>query len=79
MGALTFKRLRERKEWQFFGVLPKADRPLAAAWWLMLFLRGLLPAVFALAVGSVVARVNEGGNVSGSLIRPWAPRGLEIG
>jgi ATP-binding cassette subfamily B protein len=28
--------LRERKEWKFFGVLPKADRALAVAWWLVL-------------------------------------------
>jgi hypothetical protein len=47
--------LRERNEWKFFGVLPKADRGLAVAWWLVLVLRGVLPAVFAIAMGVLVA------------------------
>jgi len=37
-------RLRARPEWKFFGVLLKADRALAIAWWAALGLRGLLPA-----------------------------------
>src|SRR5438128_127650 len=32
-------RLLGSKEWKFFGVLPKADRPLATAWWALLVLR----------------------------------------
>ena len=32
--------LRERNEWKFFSVLPRADPILAAAWWLALVLRG---------------------------------------
>ena len=40
---MGLSRLRERKEWKFFGVLPKADRPLAVAWWVVLVLRGVLP------------------------------------
>ena len=28
------ERLLARKEWKFFGVLPRADRQLAIAWWL---------------------------------------------
>ena len=43
------RRLRERNEWKFFGVLPKADRFLAISWWVVLVLRGVLPAVFTLA------------------------------
>ncbi len=53
-------RLRERNEWKFFGVLPKADRPLAVAWWTVLVLRGLLPAAFALAMGALVGAVQDG-------------------
>ena len=41
--------LTTRKEWQFFSVLPKADAPIAAAWWTALILRGILPAAFAIA------------------------------
>jgi ABC-type multidrug transport system fused ATPase/permease subunit len=49
--------LRARKEWQFFAVLPKADSVLAALWWLVILLRGVLPAVFAVAMGLLVASV----------------------
>jgi len=56
----VFRRLRQRKEWQFFGVLPKADRPLAVLWWLVLLLRGALPAVFAIAMGTLVGAVQHG-------------------
>jgi ATP-binding cassette, subfamily B, bacterial len=54
-----FQRLRARKEWTFFGVLPKADRALAIAWWLVLVLRGVLPAVFAIAMGALVGAVQR--------------------
>ncbi len=53
------RRLRERKEWTFFGVLPKADPVLAVAWWVALVLRGLLPAVFAIAMGVLVGAVQR--------------------
>jgi ABC-type multidrug transport system fused ATPase/permease subunit len=52
-----FQRLRRRKEWMFFAVLPKADRMLAAWWWAILLLRGVLPALFAVAMGALVAAV----------------------
>ena len=52
------KRLRERKEWKLFAVLPKADRALAAAWWTVLVLRGFLPALFVVDMGDF-AKVNE--------------------
>jgi ATP-binding cassette subfamily B protein len=54
------KRLRARKEWTFFAVLPKADRPLAIAWWFVLLLRGLLPALFAVAMGVLVGEIGGG-------------------
>jgi ABC-type multidrug transport system fused ATPase/permease subunit len=52
--------LRARKEWLFFGVLPRADRVLAAAWWAAIVLRGLLPALFAIAIGMLVGAVQRG-------------------
>jgi ATP-binding cassette, subfamily B, bacterial len=52
--------LRARKEWQFFGVLPRADRILAAAWWAAIVLRGILPALFAIAIGVLVGAVQRG-------------------
>ena len=53
-------RLRERQEWQFFAALPKADSFLAIVWWAVLLLRGVLPALFAVAMGVLVAAVQRG-------------------
>jgi ABC-type multidrug transport system fused ATPase/permease subunit len=53
--------ISQRKEWLFFSVLPKADALLAALWWLALLLRGVLPALFAIATGVLVAAVQHGG------------------
>ena len=61
-------RLSERNEWKFFSVLPRADRPLAVLWWILLLLRGVLPAVFALAMGAVVSGVHRGESLTGPLV-----------
>ena len=61
------RHLTERKEWKFFGVLPKADRGMAIAWWVALILRGVLPAVFAVATGVLVGAAQRGDNLSGPL------------
>src|SRR5215469_3525300 len=53
-------RLKTRPEWKFFGVLPKADRSLAIAWWSALWVRGMLPALFAIAMGVLVGAVQRG-------------------
>jgi len=52
--------LTGRKEWTFFKTLPCAARPLAYGWWLMLILRGTLPAMFAIAMGILVGAVQRG-------------------
>src|SRR3954469_18486468 len=54
------RRLTERKEWQFFSVLAKADRRLAISWWIVLLLRGVLPVVFAIATGALVGAAQKG-------------------
>ncbi len=59
--------LRERDEWKLFAVLPKADPALAGAWWLALVLRGLLPAVFGIAMGVLVAAVQKGSGLAAPL------------
>jgi ATP-binding cassette subfamily B protein len=61
------KSLRERKEWKLFAVLPKADRALAGAWWTVLVLRGILPALFGIAMGVLVAAVQWGTGLAGPL------------
>jgi ATP-binding cassette, subfamily B, bacterial len=62
------RRLRGRQEWQFFAVLPRADRGLAVAWWALLAARGLMPAVFAVATGILVAAVESGHGLAGALL-----------
>ncbi len=57
------ERLRVRNEWKFFGVLPQADRTLAIAWWAVLLLRGILPAMFAIVMGMLVGAVQRGDNL----------------
>jgi len=61
------KNLQARPEWKFFSVLPKASRPVAIAWWIVLVLRGLLPALFAIAMGVLVGAVGRGGALAAPL------------
>ena len=61
------RRLRERQEWQFFAVLPRADRRLAVLWWAVLVARGVLPAVFAVAMGVTVGAVQSGDDLAAPL------------
>jgi ABC-type multidrug transport system fused ATPase/permease subunit len=62
------KKLRERNEWKFFGVLPRADRLLAAVWWFVLILRGLLPVGFAIEMGVLIRSVQRGGSLVDPLV-----------
>ena len=56
-------RLHLRKEWKFFSVLPKAAPGLAVAWWLLLIVRGVMPAVLAVAMGGLVTAAQNGSAV----------------
>jgi 3-oxoacyl-[acyl-carrier protein] reductase len=64
-GALSI--VEGRNEWKFFAVLPRADRPLAIAWWVVLILRGVLPGIFAVAMGLLVSAVQAEGSLAGPL------------
>ena len=64
----VIQRLQERQEWRFFGVLPRANRALALSWWAVLLLRGVLPAVFAIAMGALVGAVQRGAGLAGPLV-----------
>ena len=64
-GALSI--VEGRNEWKFFAVLPKADARLAFVWWLVVLLHGVLPAVFAIAMGVLVAAVQRGDSLVGPL------------
>src|SRR5262249_2172745 len=37
----VFARLRSHNAWTLFAALPRADRPLATLWWVLLILRGV--------------------------------------
>ena len=59
--------LRHRQEWQLFTALHRAAPVLSTVWWLLLLLRGVLPAVFAIGTGAVVGAVETGGSLAGPL------------
>ncbi len=67
-----FRKLRQHQIATFFGMLPRADRALALAWWAAVLLRGGLPAVFAVAIGLLVGAVQRGD----SLALPLAATGI---
>jgi ABC-type multidrug transport system fused ATPase/permease subunit len=64
---MFFRKLTGHKFWKFFGVLPKADALLASVWWIGLILRGVLPAIFAIATGVLVGAAQQGGGLAGPL------------
>src|SRR3954471_10561016 len=63
----AMRRLRERKEWKLFAALAKADPVLAGVWWVALVLRGVLPALFGIAMGVLVAAVQRGSGLAAPL------------
>jgi ABC-type multidrug transport system fused ATPase/permease subunit len=64
MAASVFARLDASPAWKFFSVLPKANRALAVGWWAMLLLRGVLPALFAVAMGVLVGALGQGASLA---------------
>jgi len=56
-------RLRNSDHWKFFGVLMRASPALAVAWWAVLIVRGLLPALFAISMGVLMSAVQHGGGL----------------
>jgi ABC-type multidrug transport system fused ATPase/permease subunit len=60
----VLQKLRNRNEWKFFAVLPRADAVLATAWWIILIGRGVLPAAFAIAMGLLVGAVQQGSSLA---------------
>jgi ATP-binding cassette, subfamily B, bacterial len=55
----VLRRLRARQELQLAEALSRADRPMAAGWWTVLGVRGLLPAGFSVATGVVVGAIGH--------------------
>ena len=61
------RKLRARPEWKFFSVLPKANGALTLAWWIVLLMRGFLPALFAIAMGVLVGSVVRNSSLAAPL------------
>src|SRR5690242_13811918 len=55
----VLRRIRERQELQLAAALWRADRPMAAGWWSLLGIRGLLPAGFSIATGVLVGAIQH--------------------
>ena len=66
-GLTMFERLRARDEWRLIGVLKRADPLLSALWWVLLVARGILPALFAIAMGLLIGAVQAEGGLAGPL------------
>jgi ABC-type multidrug transport system fused ATPase/permease subunit len=64
---VNFAAIRASNQWKFFGVLVNSGRALAVAWWSVLALRGLLPALFAIAMGALVGAVQSGATLAAPL------------
>ncbi len=61
-------RLRASAEWRFLASLWRADKTLSSIWWTFVALRGLLPALFAIAMGVLVGAVQNDGDLAGPLV-----------
>jgi ATP-binding cassette, subfamily B, bacterial len=58
----------KRQEVQLAAAVERADRPMAAAWWILLGARGLLPAIFSVVIGVLVAAVQHRATLAAPLI-----------
>ena len=63
----SVRRWRAHKLWELAGVFPRADHSLAILWWTLLILRGTLPALFAIAMGALVAAIENGPSLTAPL------------
>ncbi|HEX3929940.1 MAG TPA: ABC transporter ATP-binding protein [Nocardioides sp.] len=59
--------LRARPATRFFRCLTRSVPGLAAAWWLLLLVRALVPAGLAIATGLLVGRVQAGSDLTAAL------------
>jgi len=61
------ERFRRSPEGRFLAVFGKADKLLTSLWWSLIALRGVLPAIFAIAMGALVTAVQTHHSLTGSL------------
>jgi len=60
-------KIRDSPGWQFFAVMARVRPALAAGWWSLIGLRGVVPSLFSVAVGYTVAAVKAGRPLGGPL------------
>jgi ATP-binding cassette, subfamily B, bacterial len=60
--------MRARQELQLAAALSRADPPMAAWWWTLLGVRGLLPAGFSIATGVLVGAIQHKASLAVPLI-----------
>src|SRR6266700_4732589 len=63
-----WRRTRERQELRLAAALSRADRPMAAGWWSLLAVRGLLPAAFSIATGVLVGAIQHRYSLAAPLV-----------
>jgi ATP-binding cassette subfamily B protein len=68
MSTSVIEQVRSSNLWTVARVLPRADRSLAFVWWTVLVLRGLLPAVFAVSMGTLVGAVQRRADLTTPLV-----------
>jgi len=61
-------RLRGRQEWQFFRALRRAAPAYAIGWWVLVFMRGALPAVASIGFGWLVSALTRGASLTAPLV-----------
>jgi ATP-binding cassette, subfamily B, bacterial len=64
----ALRRLGARQELRLAAALSHADRPMAAGWWALLGVRGVLPAGFSVATGVVVGAIGHHASLAVPLI-----------
>jgi ATP-binding cassette, subfamily B, bacterial len=63
-----FRKLMARQEWKFFGELWTAAPGYALAWWALIVLRGVSPAVVSVAFGWLVGAITRGDSLTAPLV-----------
>ena len=64
------ERLRSRQEWQFFRALRRAAPAYAIGWWILVVLRGTLPAVTLVAFNATPDRPGVVAVAVGVVVEP---------
>jgi ATP-binding cassette, subfamily B, bacterial len=67
-ASRTLASLRTRPATRFFLALTRSVPGFAAAWWLILLVRALVPAGLAIATGLLVGRVQDGADLTTPLV-----------